>query len=107
MARKRKERKNTGLFDAPDRRHDGAESADNGDSVGVLGGPTRESGLFGGPGSDSGLFDPPERLPGDMPGLFDRLGPATGNESGRSAKPSGRSGKSVGLFDKPSRGGRT
>ncbi len=103
MARKRQERKSTGLFEVPDRRHDD-DSADSDDSVGVFGGPTHDSRLLGGPGHYSGLFDAPERAPGDMPGLLDRLGRATGKESGLFTKPRDGSGKSV---DKPRRGGRT
>ena len=49
MALKRQERKNTGLFDVPDRRDDGGDRAGDGASVGVFGGPTHDSGLFGGP----------------------------------------------------------
>jgi hypothetical protein len=103
MARKRQERKRIGLFDAPDRRHDGDDSADNGDSAGVFGGPTRDSRLFGGPSHNSGLFDAPDRAPADMPGLFDRPGRASGSVTTTGDD----SGKSVGLFDKPRRGGRT
>ena len=102
MARKRRERKNTGLFDVPDRRHDG----DDGDSVGVFGGPTHSSRLFGGPGHPSGLFDAPDRTPGDMPGLLVRPGPGTGDGKRWLTKPRDGSGKTVGLFDKPPRSGR-
>ena len=106
MARKRQERKNTGLFDVPDERHDGDDGAGNG-GVEMFGGPTRDSGLFGVCGHYSGLFDAPARALGDMPGLFRRLGRATGNERAPFTKPRDGSGKSVGLFDKPRGGGST
>ena len=79
MARKRQRRKNNGLFDVPDGRHDGDDGADNGRSAGVFGGPTHDSRLLGGPGHNSGLLDAPDRAPGDMPGLFDRPGGGAGS----------------------------
>src|SRR5215472_852180 len=104
---KRQKRKHNGLFDVPDRRHDGDNSAASGESSGVFGGPTNDSHLFGGPDRNSGLFDAPERAPGEMPGLFDPPGRGTGNDSGLVTKTRDGSSKSLGLFDKPSRGGRT
>jgi len=106
MAPKRRARKITGLFDVPDRRHDGDDGADSGDSVGVFGGPTHDSGLFGGPRHSSGLFDAPERSQGDMPGLFDRPGRATGSPSDLPTEPPDGGERSVGLFDKPRRSRR-
>jgi hypothetical protein len=98
MARKRRERKHTGLFDLPDTGHDDDESADATDGVGVFGGPTNDSRLFGGPGHSSGLFDVPDRAPGDMPGLFDRPGRAASSGAGKTREGDGRG---TGLFDKP------
>jgi len=62
---------------APDQRHDGDDTADDGHSVGVFGAATYDSRLFGGPTHNSGLLDAPECAPGDVPGLFDRRGRAT------------------------------
>jgi hypothetical protein len=100
MARKRHERKNTGLFEVPDGPQDGDGRAD---SAGVLGAPSHDSRLLGGPGHYSGLFDARDRAPGDLPGLFQLPVRATGQERG---EPSDGSEKSVGLFDRPRRGGR-
>ena len=110
MARKRRARKNTGLFDVPDQPHDdsdragNSDSAGNSDGVGVFGGPTHDSRVLGGPGHYTGLFDAPDRAPGEMPGLFDRPARVTGKETG---KPGDGRERSVGLFDKPRREGRT
>ena len=105
MARKRQKRKHFGLFDVPDRRNDGDDSADNGHSVSVFGGPTHNSRLLCSPGHSSGLLEAPDRTPGDMPGLFERPERATRSRSGWFTRPGDGAGKSLGLFDKPRRDG--
>jgi hypothetical protein len=92
MARKRLKRLTIGLFDMPGRRNEG-------DEVGVLGGPADAGGLLGDHGHSSRLFDAPDRAVGDTPDLFDRPRPTADDGAGMSEKPARAAGR--GLFDKP------
>jgi hypothetical protein len=88
-------RRRAGLFDVPDRPDEDHQAGEDG----VLGGATGDSGLFGGAGRSSGLFDAPDRAPGEMPGLFDRVRRPAADGEELPDKPTRAAGR--GLFDKP------